>query len=657
VATPAGFENKVAFIWKIADKLRGHLKPHEYGSVMLPTLVLFRLDAVLEPTRQAVQKKAATLDLMSPGADKILRRAAGQPFYNTSKLTLTSMLSDDKNIAAQLRQYIAGFSPAATEVLDAYRYDETITRLDKAGVLYAVLGDFADIELHPKYVSNEAMGYIFEELLRKFSEMSNETAGEHYTPREVIRLMVDLLFAEDTDALTGPAPVRTLYDPAAGTGGMLTVAANYLKELNSNALLEVHGQELNPETWAIARSELMMRGVEPDRMMLGNSFTQDGYPGLRADYMLANPPYGVDWKTYADPIKTEAATKGFAGRFGAGLPRISDGSFVFLQHMMSKMKPVVSAHEGGSRIGIVLSGSPLFSGGAGSGESEIRRWIIENDWLEGIVGLPDQMFYNTGISTYVWIVTNRKPAERAGTVTLVDARELGTKMRRSLGDKRKELTPDAIAEISRLFRDALELAGSEPRVTVMRNEEFGYARLTVERPMRRVWRVDDTTLAGLADDLVAEIDPLRGQAWTTEKAARIAVSACGLDTKQINAVVKAIALYDADADPIHAKKGHGYEADPDLRDQENIPLPDGYLDLDDDEKVKAVRDAAEKHLAEEIHPYVPDAWIDHDKTKIGYEIPFTRQFYVYKPPRPVAEIRADIDKLEAQIQHWMSGLA
>jgi type I restriction enzyme M protein len=660
--TPAGFENKVAFVWKIADKLRGHLKPHEYGSVMLPTLVLFRLDAVLEPTREAVQKKAAGLDLMSPGADKILRRVAGQSFYNTSRLTLKSMLSDDKNIATQLRQYIAGFSPAATEVLDAYRYDETITRLDKAGVLYAVLGDFADIELHPRYVSNEAMGYIFEELLRKFSEMSNETAGEHYTPREVIRLMVDLLFAEDTDALTGPAPVRTLYDPAAGTGGMLTVAANYLKELNPKALLEVYGQELNPETWAIARSELMMRGVEPDRMVLGNSFTQDGYPGLRADYMLANPPYGVDWKTYADPIKTEAATKGFAGRFGAGLPRISDGSFLVLQHMISKMKPVVDRPEtpwidGGSRIGIVLSGSPLFSGGAGSGESEIRRWIIENDWLEGIVALPDQMFYNTGISTYVWIVTNRKPAERAGTVTLVDARELGTKMRKSLGDKRKELTAAAIAEISRLFRDALELVGSDPRVRVMRNEEFGYARLTVQRPMRRTWRVDDATLAALPEDLAAAIDNLRGQAWTTEKAARIAVSARGLTTKQINTVAKVIAVYDAEADPIKAKKGHGYEADPDLRDQENIPLPTGYLDFDEHEKTKAVRDAAEKHLAEEIRPYVPDAWIDHDKTRVGYEIPFTRQFYVYTPPRPVAEIRTDIDALEAQIQQWMKGIA
>jgi type I restriction enzyme M protein len=666
MATPAGFENKVAFIWKIADKLRGHLKPHEYGTVMLPTLVLFRLDAVLEPTKQAVLAEAAKLEKAGVGTmAPILRRVSGQSFYNTSPLTMKTMLSDDKNIAEQLRRYIAAFSPGAAEVLEEYHFDATITRLDKAGVLYAVLGDFADLELHPDVVSNEAMGYIFEELLRKFSEMSNETAGEHYTPREVIRLMVNLLFAEDTDALTGPAPVRKIYDPAAGTGGMLTVATNYLTDLNPNAILEVYGQELNPETWAIARSELMMRGAEADRMMLGNSFTQDGYAGTHFDYMLANPPYGVDWKTYADPIKTEAATKGFSGRFGAGLPRISDGSFLFLQHMISKMKPVVDRPEtpwadGGSRIAIVLSGSPLFSGGAGSGESEIRRWIIENDWLEGIVALPDQMFYNTGINTYVWIVTNRKPADRRGTVTLVDARELGTKMRKSLGDKRKELTDDAIAEISHLFRDAFDIAASEesdPRVKVMRNEEFGFARLTVERPMRRVWTISDDTLAGLPEDILTSLTKLAGQSWLTEKAAKIAIASCGLETKTVNTVLKGIAAYDADAEPIKAKKGSSYEPDPDLRDQENIPLPPGYLDLDESAQIKTVREAAEKHLTDEIHPYIPDAWIDHDKTRIGYEIPFTRQFYVYTPPRPVAEIRADIDALESQIQRWMKGLA
>ncbi len=656
MATPAGFENKVVFIWRIADKLRGHLKPHEYGSVMLPTLVLFRLDAVLEPTKPAVLARMPGLALNSGAADALLKRAAGGlPFYNTCPLSMKTMLSDDKNIAAQLQTYVAGFSPAAADVLDAFGYQQTIARLDRAGVLYAVLGDFADIELHPDVVSNEAMGYVFEELLRKFSEMSNETAGEHYTPREVIRLMVDLLFDEDADALTGQSPVRTVYDPAAGTGGMLTMADQRLRELNPAATVEMSGQELNPETWAIACSELMMRGVAPERMAPGNSLVDDAFRGTRFDYVLANPPYGVDWKAYADPIKAEALTAGGSNRFHAGLPRISDGSFLFLQHMISKMKPA-SAAGGGSRLAIVLSGSPLFSGGAGSGESEIRRWIIENDLLEGIVGLPDQMFYNTGISTYVWIVTNRKPAERAGTVTLVDARELGTKMRKSLGDKRKDLTRSAIDEIACLFRDAVELDGSDARVKVMRNQDFGFARLTVERPMRRSWRVDETTTAALSPELSSAVAPLLGKSWPDEKQARIAVGACGLDTKQITAVLKSIAVYDADADPVKPKKGGGYEADADLRDQENIPLPAGYLAMSPAEQVDAVRAAAEKHLVDEIHPYVGDAWIEHDKTKIGYEIPFTRQFYVYKPPRPVAEIRAEIEALETQIQKWMQGL-
>ncbi len=502
-----------------------------------------------------------------------------------------------------------------------------------------MLGDFADMDLHPDTVSNESMGYVFEELLRKFSEMSNETAGEHYTPREVIRLMVNLLFAEDNDALTGPAPVRTVYDPAAGTGGMLTVAEAYLTQLNAQARVEVYGQELNPETWAIARSDLMIKGADPDRMVLGNSLTEDGWAGQRFDYMLANPPFGVDWKAYADPIRAEAEGRGWDGRFGAGLPRISDGSMLFLQHMISKFKPLTDTAgvDGGSRMGIVLSGSPLFSGAAGSGESEIRRWIIEGDLLEGIVALPDQMFYNTGISTYVWILTNRKPAERRGKVVLVDARESGSKMRKSLGDKRKELTEDAIAEVSRLFTDALDT--DDPRVKVMANQDFGFARLTVERPLRRVWDVD-------------------GVRFASEKAAKSAIQKANpaAEPKTITALLKAAATTDPDADPVEAKSG-GFEPDADLRDQENIPLPTGYLAMDDAGQAAAVKAAAEAHLTTEIHPYVPDAWIDHGKTKIGYEIPFTRQFYTYTPPRPVAEIRDEIDTLEAEIQDLMRGLA
>jgi type I restriction enzyme M protein len=679
VSQPDGFADKVAFVWRVADKLRGHFKSHEYGQVMLPLLVLRRLDAVLEPTKQQVLK---TVDGKpdNAGTRALLKKAAGQQFYNTSPLTFTTLLNDDKNVAASLRAYVNAFSPDAVEVLEAYDFDAKIARLDKAGILYQVLGDFADLDLHPDRVSNDAMGYIFEELLRRFSEMSNETAGEHYTPREVIRLMVNLLFAEDQDALAGERPVRTIYDPAAGTGGMLTVAQHTLALLNPNAHLEVYGQELNPETWAIARSDLMITGSDPTRIQLGNTLTEDAFPTQRFDYLLANPPFGVDWKAYADPIKHEADKQGWQGRFGAGLPRVSDGSMLFLQHMISKFKPVADDPgtpwvDGGTRMGIVLSGSPLFSGAAGSGESEIRRWILEGDLLEGIVALPDQMFYNTGISTYVWILTNRKPDDRKGKVVLVDARESGTKMRKSLGDKRKELTDDAIAAITRLFVDALHI--DDPRVKVMANEVFGFARLTVERPLRRVWRIDDTTWAAIAASKPAQesgfdgLPPERVREYLEERYAKLGTITSekqitsalmenmggGLPVDFIKAVAKLSATTDDSAAPVKAKKGGGYEPDPDLRDQENIPLPPGYLHMTDTQRTEAVQAAAEKHLAQEIHPYVPDAWIDHDKTKIGYEIPFTRQFYAYTPPRPVAEIRAEIDQLEQQIQELMRGLA
>jgi type I restriction enzyme M protein len=490
--------------------------------------------------------------------------------------------------------------------------------------------------------------------------MSNETAGEHYTPREVIRLMVNLLFAEDTDALTGPAPVRTVYDPAAGTGGMLTGATEYLRALNPKIQVEVYGQELNPETWAIARSDLMMKGADADRMVQGNSLTQDGWADKQFDYMLANPPYGVDWKGYADPIKDEADRLGFNGRFGAGLPRVSDGSFLFLQHMLSKMKPVDDRPEtpwtdGGSKIGIVLSGSPLFAGGAGSGESEIRRWIIENDWLECIVGLPDQMFYNTSINTYVWILTNRKPAERRGKVILIDAREMGVKMRRSLGDKRKELTPTGISEITRLFVDALQV--KDDRVRVLDNDSFGFARVTVERPLRLVWRLDMGAISDLATDVLSALRPLAGATWTSPQQARKALSAVALDRTDINAVLKRIAVRDVSADAQPAKKGDGLEADPDLRDQESVPLPTGYQRTVDSERAEKVAEAAEAYLAAEISIHHGDAWIDHAKTKIGYEIAFARQFTSRASLRPLEEVIGDLRSLEEEIQQWMRRLA
>jgi type I restriction enzyme M protein len=446
VADSDGFSDKVGFIWSVADLLRGDYKAHEYGQVILPLTVLRRLDCVLQPTKAAVVAKAAALEGRIGNLDPILLRTARQPFYNLSPFDFTRLLDDAPNLAANLRAYIAGYSTGAAEVLDKYGLQNQITRLDNAGILYHVIARFADIDLHPDAVSNHAMGLIFEELLRKFSEMSNETAGEHFTPREVIRLMVNILFSEDDDALRGSAPVRTMFDPACGTGGMLTISQEHLSQLNGDARLEVFGEEINPETWAIARSDLMIQGQDPTRIVLGNSFTADGFGGQQFDYMLANPPFGVDWKRIERQVRDEHEHLGSRGRFGAGLPRVSDGSLLFLQHMISNMKPV---SQGGSRLAIVFSGSPLFSGGAGSGESEIRRWIIESDWLEAIVALPDQLFYNTGISTYFWVLTNRKSGERRGKVALVDARESWEKMRKSLGQKRKQIGDEQIDEITR----------------------------------------------------------------------------------------------------------------------------------------------------------------------------------------------------------------
>lgn len=644
--TPIGFQDKVAFVWKVADKLRGTFKQHEYGSVMLPLLVLRRMDAVLAPTKQAVLDAARGMSTIGEGQAALLKKKAGHRFYSTSPLTFATLLSDDKTLADNLRTYIRKLSPEAYAVMEAYDFDPKLERLDRAGILYAVVADFADLDLRPSVVSNEAMGYIFEELLRKFSEMSNETAGEHYTPREVISLMVNLLVSGEAarELTDNPKPVRTVYDPAAGTGGMLMTALHHIKELNPAAIVNVYGQELNDETWAIAQSDLMMQDTAPERMRNGNSLTADAFPTEKFDYILANPPYGVDWKAYAAPIKTEHEKQGYHGRFGAGLPRVSDGSFLFLQHMLSHMKPT------GSRVGIVLSGSPLFSGQAGSGESEIRRWILENDWLEGIVALPDQMFYNTGISTYVWILTNDKADEDRGTVKLIDARELGTKMRKSLGDKRKELTAEAIDEISRLYGGARDEYADDTRVKVLANETFGFQRITVERPMRRRWEV---TPEAVAEDPYAAYAALVGQRFATEKA--LLAEVAELTTAQKKTFAKACAVADPEA-PVIKARGGKVEPDPDLRDQENVPLPAGWLALDQTEREKALIQTAEVHLENEIRPYVPDAWIDHIKTKVGFEMPFTRQFYVYTPPRPVAEIAHEIKDLESQIQTWMSGL-
>lgn len=658
---PKGFQDKVSLIWSVADILRGDFKPHEYGQTILPFVVLRRLECALEKTKEKVISKSKSLEGKINDLETILNKESGHHFYNTSPLSLTKILQDPNKVASNLNSYIRAFSPSASEVLDKYGFPEKIKKLEEQGLLYQIIGKFADLDLSEESVSNEAMGYVFEELLRKFSEMSNETAGEHYTPREVIRLMVNLLFIEDSKALAGQKPIRSIYDPACGTGGMLSIAEDYLHDLNPNIKLNVFGQELNPETWAIARSDLMIKGQDPTRITLGNSLNnEDGHTGKQFDYCISNPPYGVDWKKYQEPIEKEHKTKGFDGRYGAGLPRVSDGSFLFIQHMISKMKPVADKPEtkdiieGGSRVAIILSGSPLFSGQAGSGESEIRKWIIENDLLEGIVAMPDQMFYNTGIGTYIWIISNRKDKKSKGKVRLVDARDFGTRVRKALGDKRKELTDSAISEITNLYSEAFNTK-DDKRLKVMLNEEFGFARLTVERPLRRVWRIDEQTIQNAHALIREKLGTAKPQTFTDQKHAEEVLAELGLSGKELTLALKAVIGTDSQTEPTIGKKGK-IEADGDLRDNENISLPNGFIELNEKQQSSIIKNLAEEYLALEIKPYVSDAWIDHNKTKIAYEIPFTRQFYSYSLPPQVPELRHEIEDIEEKIQLTMKDI-
>jgi type I restriction enzyme M protein len=653
-------KNHAAFIWSVADLLRGDYKQSEYGKVILPLTVIRRLDCVLAPTKEKVLQRHHQLSDKIDNLEPVLQAEAKQQFYNVSPLDFRRLLDDPNHLADNLRSYILGFSSAARDVIDKFDFDGQITRLDRANLLFLVLSRFADIDLHPDAVSNLEMGYLYEELIRRFSELSNETAGEHFTPREVIRLMVNLLFIEDEKALRDAGAIRTLYDPACGTGGMLSVAEDHLRSLNPDASLQVYGQELNDETYAICRSDMMLKGQDASHIAPGNSFSEDGHTGQHFDYCISNPPFGVEWKKVEDTIRTEHDKLGFNGRFGAGPPRINDGSFLFLQHMISKMKPVT---EGGSRIAIVFNGSPLFTGAAGSGESEIRRWIIENDWLEAVVALPDQLFYNTGISTYFWVVTNRKSPERRGKVQLVDARDSWVKMRKSLGDKRKEISPDQIAEITRLYGEFTE----NERVKVFPNESFGYQRITVERPLRLRWSVSKETLDLISQekawgklsepqqvDLVKRLNALVGKDFPDKPAL---ARKLGPVPKAVEKVFwDALAVRDENAPVITNRKGEP-EPDPDLRDNENVPLPSEAVlwAVDPAERLASLtyRSAVDKYMEAEVQPYVPDAWVDHDKTKIGYEVPLTRHFYKYVPPRPLAEIDAEIKALEAEIQELL----
>lgn len=573
-----------AFIWSVADLLRGDYKQSDYGKVILPFTVLRRLDCVLEPTKAAVLSELAEKEVLGINPEPFLLRKSKQSFYNQSPLDLPKLLGDPDNIAHNLFTYVQGFSPAVRDVFERFEFQAQVERLAKAGLLYQVTEKFTQIDLHPEVVSNMQMGLVFEELIRKFAEISNETAGEHFTPREVIRLMVNLIFIEDDDILSKPGVVRTIYDPTAGTGGMLSVAGEYLAEHNPQARLTVFGQELNPESYAICKADMLIKGQEVANIAFGNTLSDDGHGHKKFDYMLSNPPFGVEWKKVEKEVRKEHEQQGYNGRFGPGLPRVSDGSMLFLLHLLSKMRPTA---EGGSRFGIVLNGSPLFTGGAGSGESEIRRYVLENDLLEAIVGLPTDMFYNTGISTYVWIISNRKPAARKGKVQLIDASGMWQKMRKSLGSKRKELSDSHIERITRLFGDFVEAHEDDgtPISRIFDNEAFGYHSITVERPLR-----DE------AGNLVL-----------------------GIKGKQ---------------------KGKP-QPDSSLRDTENVPYT---------EDVGA-------YFKREVLPHAPDAWIDPEKTKVGYEIPFNRHFYMFKPPRPLAEIDAELKQTTGRILDMIKGLS
>ncbi|MDA5640021.1 MULTISPECIES: type I restriction-modification system subunit M [Agrobacterium] len=603
-----------SFIWSVADLLRGDYKQADYGKVILPFTVLRRLDCVLEPTRAAVLAEFKAREGLGIDPTPFLRRKSGLPFFNTSDIDMKRLVDDQDNIVQNLHFYIQGFSDDVRDIFERFEFAAQVDKLAKAGLLYMVAEKFTRINLSPSEVSSHQMGLAFEELIRRFSELSNETAGEHFTPREVISLMVHLLFVEDDDVLSKPGVIRTIYDPTAGTGGMLSVADEYLVEHNPNARLVMNGQELNPESYAICKADMLIKGQDVSKIVFGNTLSDDGHMTEKFDYMLSNPPFGVEWKKVESVVRKEHEQQGFKGRFGPGLPRVSDGSLLFLMHQVSKMRPAV---DGGSRFAIVLNGSPLFTGGAGSGESEIRRYVLENDLVEAIVALPTDMFYNTGIATYVWVLTNRKPANRKGQVQLIDGSSFWQKMRKSLGSKRKMMSAEDIGEITRLFGECVEAQlatvldadGKETDRRVIRsgeaqptapeggkvklaplsrifpNQAFGYRSITVERPLR-----------------------------------------------------------DEEGKIVFGQRGKGkgkLQPDSNLRDTESVPLTEDV----------------ETYFEREVLPHAADAWIDHDKTKIGYEIPFNRHFYVFEPPRPLEEIDAELKRVTNRIRAMIGELS
>lgn len=627
-------QNLADFIWNVADVLRGDFKQSEFGRIILPFTVLRRLECVLEPTREAVRNQYGLLKASGVDLDLLLPGTAGATFYNVSQFSLASLGSTSTR--ANLEDYIARFSANARQVFEHFAFDGWLEKLEKANLLYLVTQKFASIDLHPATLSNHEMGLAFEHLIRKFAESANDTAGEFFTPRDVVRLATTLVFAPDHQALNGEGVVRTVYDCAAGTGGFLSSAIEQVAEWNPNARLVPYAQELNPETYAISVADKLIQGFSTQNIKLGNTLSNDLLPHEQFDYCLANPPFGVKWEKVQKQAQTEHSEQGYAGRFGPGLPRVGDGSLLFLMHLLSKRKP---AEQGGTRIGIVLSGSPLFNGGAGSGESEIRRWTLESDWLEAIVALPTDLFYNTGIGTYVWILSNHKDALRKGKVQLIDATAMHAPMRKSLGSKRKYLSDAQIAEIARLH-EAFE---EGPNSKIFATRDFGYRRITVERPLRLRFSVTADKLAAYrnikgADQ--AEAFAVVAGSFDNLPAFLKAAGVKKLSKAGQKAVLACFGERDAEARPVLDDKGN-VQADADLREFENVPLGQSI----------------DEYFAREVLPHVPDAWIDTGKTDakdgqvgiVGYEINFNRYFYVYQPPRALAEIDADLTAVEAEI--------
>jgi len=665
-------------IWQIADLLRGPYRPPQYERVMLPMTVLRRFDCVLVPTKVRVlaeHERRQGGRLNDDALDRILNNAAGQRFHNHSPLDFEKLKGDPDHIAEHLVSYINGFSANVRTIFDFFEFEGEIEKMREANILYLVVSKFCDVDLHPSTVPNDQMGLIFENLIRRFNELANETAGDHFTPREVIRLMVNILFIQDDQLLATPGTVRKLLDPACGTGGMLAEAQNYLREHHSAARLYVYGQDYNKRAFATAASDMLMKQVDHnggvDNVRFGDSFTDDQFAGETFDYLLANPPFGVDWKKQQKEIQREHDKIAFAGRFGAGLPRVNDGSLLFLQHMISKFEPVLpDQYKHGSRLAIVFSGSPLFTGGAGSGESDIRKWIIENDWLEAIIALPEQMFYNTGIGTYVWIVTNRKEKLRKGKIQLLDARAFYVPIRRSLGDKRRKIGEqedgrDQIAEIVQLYG---RLSNGDTS-KIFDNTDFGYTRITVERPLRLRYQMTVEDKARFLDacphllDDVQAIDKALGREpqldWNVvwahiEQVLRTRKSRWKAPEQKLFRSV--FTQKDPEAEPVRLPSPSGsiaarrtlplplgegggeggafaYETDADLRDFENVPL----------------KDDVDVYFEREVRPHVPDAWMDRNKDKVGYEINFNRHFYHYTAPRSLEEIDAELKQAEEKI--------